>query len=585
MNLKYWIAGLATVSSAALATAGFAQGVTAERLLAAGSEAEVGNWLMVHRTYDSNRFSPLDEINAGNVANLSLAFAVPLGGMEPSGFGIGYMESTPLVDNGFMYAVDPWATPYKIDVSSGTHGRVLWVCDTGIDKDPSAGILVTNRGAALSGTNVITALADGRVVACDMETGEVVWDVQAATEVGEGFTHAPLVVGDKILVGNSYGDWATRGWLAALDAATGEEVWRFYTIPEPGQPGSETWLCDETGNPDCWKTGGGAIWQTGSYDPASNTTIWGTGNPVPMFDPEFRPGDNLYTNSSIALDMDTGELKWHFQYTPGDYMDYDEVGSHLLIDANVNGEDRSVLAHFGRNGNFYTLDRTNGTFINGAQYVNELNWTTGLDPKTGMPVEYDPSVSLQTYAQGALRRDAGINVHCPHLSGGVNFYPTAYNPTLGIAYGAGIEGCSQHEVQVMAPEDVVPGVVWLGGSNEMLDGTVQRGSISALNASTSTSTAKFEYPYPNNSGLLATPDLVFTGWVDGTFGAYDATTLEELWSINLGTAFRAPPMTYSVDGKQYIAIAGGNLGGGNSGGNMELSNMQAANMIYVFAIN
>lgn len=582
MNFKHWIAGIAAVSAAGLATSGLAQGVTADRLLGAGTEAEAGNWLMVHKTYDSNRFSPLNQINAGNVAGMRLAFAVPLGGLEPSAFGIGYMEGTPLVDNGFMYASDPWGTPYKIDVSSGTQGKTLWVCDTGIDKDASRGILLAHRGLALSGTNVITALNDGRVVACDTETGEIAWEQQVAKDVGEGFTAAPLVIGDKILVGQSYGDWATRGWLAALNAATGEEIWRFYTIPEPGQPGSETWKCDETGNPDCWKTGGGALWQTGSYDADTNTVFWGTGNPVPMFDPEYRPGDNLYTNSTIAVDVDSGELKWHFQYTPGDYMDYDEVGSQLLVTANVGGEDRKVLAHFGRNGLFYSLDQANGAFINAKQYVTELNWTKGVDPKTGMPLEYDPAKSLQDYAQGSLRREQGKVTQCPHLSGGVNYYPTAYNPTLGLAYGAGIEGCSEHEVVAMAPEDVVPGVVWLGGT---IGGAgAQKGSISAINVASNESVAKANMPYPNNSGVTATPDLVFTGWIDGTFGAYNASTLETLWSANVGTAFRAPPMTYSVGGKQYVAIAGGAIGS-NSGGNAELDNMQAANMIWVFTVD
>ena len=182
MNFRHWMAGVAAVSAAGLASAGYAQGVTAERLLAAGSEAEAGNWLMNHKTYDSNRYSPLNEINASNVANLRLAFAVPLGGLEPSAFGIGYMEGTPLVDNGFMYISDPWGTPYKIDVSSGKQGKMVWICDTGVDKDPSRGILLASRGLALSGNNVITALNDGRVVACDSETGDIVWEKQIATE-------------------------------------------------------------------------------------------------------------------------------------------------------------------------------------------------------------------------------------------------------------------------------------------------------------------------------------------------------------------------------------------------------------------
>jgi len=556
--------------------------VTADRLLNAGTEAEAGNWLMVHRTYDSNRFSPLNQINAGNVAGVRLAFAVPVGGLEPSGFGPGYMEGTPLVDNGFMYVSDPWGTPYKIDVSSGKQGKIVWVCDTGIDMDPSAGVLLAHRGLALSGNNVITALNDGRVVACDSETGDVAWEQQIGTEPGEGFTSAPLAVGDKILVGQSYGDWATRGWLAALNAEDGKEVWRFYVVPEPGQPGSETWKCDEAGNPDCWKTGGGGLWVTGSYDPESNTTIWGTGNPVPMFDPEFRPGDNLYTNSSIAVDMETGKLKWHFQYTPGDYMDYDEVGTQLLLDTKVNGEDRKVVAHFGRNGIFYALDRTNGSYIQSAQYVDEVNWTKGLDPKTGLPVEYDPTKSLQTYAMGAIGRSGATATNCPDIRGGVNYYPTAYNPTTGVAYGAGMEGCSEIATKMVAPADVKPGSIFLGGT--YVNKELMTGSIAAMDVATGKQTAKLETPYPNNSGVLVTPDLIWTGSLDGTVAAYDATTLAPVWSMNVGTSFRAPPMTYSVDGKQYVAITGGPIGSNHLGhGDLEL--IQPANMVWVFAVD
>lgn len=581
MKMRKILAGSCAMAVAMAGTASWAE-VTADRLMNAATEAEAGNWLMVHKTYDSNRFSSLNQINAGNVAGMRLAFAVPLGGLEASAFGAGYMEGTPLVDNGFMYVSDPWGTPYKIDVSSGKQGKVVWICDTGIDKDPSRGVLLATRGLALAGNNVITALNDGRVVACDSETGDIAWEQQVATEPGEGFTSAPQVVGDKIMVGQSYGDWATRGWIAALNASDGSEVWRFYTVPEPGQPGSETWKCDEAGNPDCWKTGGGAAWVSGSYDPGSNTVYWGTGNPVPMFDPEFRPGDNLYTNSSLALDADTGELKWHFQYTPGDYMDYDEVGVQLLMDVKINGEDRKVLSHFGRNGVFYSLDRTNGAYIQSAQYVTQLNWTKGVDPKTGKPVEYDPSKSLQTYAMGVLNRAGATATNCPHITGGVNYYPTAYNPTTGVAYGAGQEGCSDIATKEVAPADVTSGSIFLGGTYAA--NGVQTGSITAIDVTSGKQIGKQETPYPNHSGVLVTPDLVWSGALDGTFSAYDAKTLAPVWSMNLGTAFRAPPMTYSVGDKQYVAIEGGPIGS-NSMGHADLETIQQANMIWVFAVD
>ena len=582
MSMKHWIAGLSAATVLGSTSVGFANEVTLERLLASETEAEAGNWLMVHKNFNSNRYSTLNEINGDNVADLRLVMAATIGGTDPAGFGVGSMEATPLANNGFLYVSDPWGTPYKFDVSSGTSARPVWICDIGMDKDPSRGVLLANRGLALSGTNVITVLNDGRVVACDDETGDVVWDVQAATDVGEGFTNSPQVIGDKIIIGQSYGDWATRGWIAALDAANGEELWRFYTVPEPGQPGSETWLCDEAGNPDCWKTGGGAAWVAGSFDPETNTLYWGTGNPVPMYDPEYRPGDNLYTNSTVALDADTGELKWHFQYTPGDYMDYDEVGIQLLMDTEINGEDRKVLAHFGRNGIFYTLDRASGAYINSTTYVSNLNWTEGIDPKTGLPLEYDPEASLQTYAIGAIDRAGATATTCPNIQGGTNFFPTAYNPELGIAYAVGIEGCSDLSVREVDVADVRVGEIFIGGAG--VHSGPMTGAINAVDLATSEIAATRATTYPLYSGVLATPDLIWTTHLDGTVGAYDAVTLEEKWSMNVGTAFQAPPITFTASGKQYVAVLGGGIGIAGFGYE-ELQNIQPANMLWVFGLD
>ncbi len=581
MRRAIFLAGSCAVALA-LASASVQAEVTADRLNAAGTDAEAGNWLMVHKTYDSNRFSPLSEINASNVAGMHLAFAAPIGGTEPAGFGVGGEETTPLVDNGFLYLSDPWGTPYKFDLSDGKQAKLVWTCDTGIDKDPSRGILLAHRGLALSGKNVITALNDGRVVACDTETGDVAWEQQVAKETGEGFSSAPLAIDDKILVGQSFGDWATRGWVAALNAETGEEIWRFYTVPKPGDPGAETWKCDESGNPDCWKTGGGAAWVTGAYDPATKTTFWGTGNPVPMYDPEFRPGDNLYTNSTVALDVDTGALKWFFQYTPGDYHDYDEVGPQLLMDVKVNGEDRKVLSHFGRNGIFYSLDRDNGSYIQSAQYVNKLTWTKGIDPKTGKPLEYDPTKSLQTYAEGQITRAGATATTCPNIQGGSNFFPTAYNPALGVAYAAGIEGCSDLSVKEVKPADVVPGTIFVGGAG--VANGVQTGSINAIDVATGKAIATHATPFPMYGGVLASSDLLWAGSLDGTVAAYDAKTLDEKWSMNVGTAFMAAPIAFNVGTKEYIAIVGGGIGIA-AFGHPELQSKPTANMLWVFTLN
>ena len=573
---------LAGTCAAVLALSGTAWSadVTPERLAAAGTEAEAGNWLMVHKDYNSNRFSTLNEINASNVAGLRVITAAPIGGTEPGGFGVGAVETTPLADNGFLYVSDPWGTPYKFDVSDGKSAKLVWTCDTGVEKDPTVGLLITHRGLALAGNLVIGGLFDGRVIACDAETGDVVWDKQVGG-TGEGFIAAPLVVGDKVLISNSYGDWATRGYVAALKVDSGDEVWRWYAVPAAGEAGSETWKCEEAGNPDCWKTGGGGMWVTGSYDPATNTTYWGTGNPVPMFDPEYRPGDNLYTNSSVAIDADTGKMKWHFQYTPGDYMDYDEVGPQLLIDTKINGEDRKVLAHFGRNGFFYNLDRDNGSYIQSGQYVGKLNWTKGIDPKTGMPLEYDPSKSLQTYAIGPINRAGATATTCPNIQGGTNFFPTAYNPSLGLAYAVGIEGCSDLAVKSVAAADVTAGAIFQGGTAK--NNGAQTGTVSAVDAATGKMVAQQPTPYPMYSGVLATPDLIWSGSLDGTFAAYDAKTLEVKWSMNLGTGFQGSPIAFTAGGKQFIAIVGGGPGLATFD-YPELSAKSTANIVWVLGL-
>ena len=298
------------------------------------------------------------------------------------------------------------------------------------------------RGIALWEDLVIANLPDGRVIAVNRDTGEIVWDKMIAVtdEFGsrERFFAAPITADGKVIIANGAGDGKTRGWIAALEARTGKELWRWYAIPKPGDPGSETWKDKNS----AWKTGGAGLWQTGSSDPATRLTIWGTGNPIPQYDPQARPGDNLYTNSAVALNIDTGKLAWYFQYTPNDSWDYDEVGIHMLYDTTIDGVPRKVVGHFARNGFFYTLDRTNGRFIKGTQYVNDLNWTKGLNPKTGMPVEYDPKLDVQIYnpEARALRGD-GTKRTCPTWHGGIAHQPTAYNPVKNIAYGVGIEGC------------------------------------------------------------------------------------------------------------------------------------------------
>src|SRR3982075_2041052 len=407
------IAVPAGASAAAIAASAFAaeysMTVNRDRLINAQNEPQ--NWLMMNGDYGSMRYSKLTQFNRDNGKNLRMVWALALGGMQDVGQNGPENELNPLIDNGFMYTSDGWGTIYKIDARDPNRGQFVWVTDPGVKHQ---GNTSRTRGVALWEDLIIANLPDGRVIAIKRDNGEIVWDKMMAStnEFGtrEFFDTAPLTAEGKVLIANGAGDAGTRGWVAALEARTGKELWRWYVIPKPGDPGSETWK-DKNNS---WKTGGGGIWQTGSYDPSTKLTIWGTGNPVPQYDPQSRPGDNLYTDSAVALNIDTGKLAWHYQYTPNDSWDYDEIGVHMLYDTIINGQPRKVVSHFGRNGFFYSLDRTNGRFIKGAQYVNDLNWTKGLNPKTGMPLEYDPKLDVQIYnpAARALRGDA-VKRTCP----------------------------------------------------------------------------------------------------------------------------------------------------------------------------
>src|SRR3989441_7105777 len=353
---------------------------------------------MMSGAYGSIRSSKLSQINRENAKSLRLVWALALRGMQDVGQNGLENEVNPLIDNGFMYTVDGWGTVYKIDARSPNKGEFVWIQDSGVRHE---GNRPQTRGIALWEDLVIGVLPDGRVVALNRDSGEIVWDKKVAqpNEFGskERLAAAPLTAEGKVIVANGAGDAGTRGWIAGLDARTGNELWRWYVIPKPGDPGSETWK-DKN---NAWKTGGGGLWQTGSYDPATKLTILGTVNPVPIYDPQARPGDNLYTNSVVAVNTHTGRPAWYFQYTPKQSWDFHQVGLHMLYDITINGETRKAVGHFGRNGFFYTLDRNNGSFIKGGQYVNELNWTKGLDPKTGKPLEYDPKLDVQKYAPEA----------------------------------------------------------------------------------------------------------------------------------------------------------------------------------------
>jgi alcohol dehydrogenase (cytochrome c) len=552
-----------------LALPAIAAEVTPQRLL--NPDKEPQNWLMNHRTYDGQRFSPLARINKGNVKNLRLAYAVPLGGTA----GMEVVEATPLAENGFLYITDSWGVLYKIDGTSGDAGRIVWRMDPKQEKQH------VNRGAALWGNLVISAAnAPARIVATDKETGRVVWETNVAFGEPElQITGAPLPIKDKIVVGASGGDRGVRDWIAGLDAATGKVVWRKYTIPAPGEPGSETWK----GNTNAWRTGGAAMWVTGTYDPDTNQTIWGTGNPVPMFDPTYRPGDNLYTNSAISWDPDTGKMNWFFQFTPGDMWDYDEVGTHILVDGVVAGQPRKLITHSARNGFLYTMDRNNGAMVGAKPYMDNVNWTKGIDQKTGKPLDYDPNKDIQTYAGvGNLTPGAPLRKVCPSQAGGNNYWPSSYSPNTKLMYIPALTACVDVSID-REKHNAQRG--WNGGLSQ----TDERfeSNLTAVDPVTGDIRKSVHLRYPNYSGTLATAGgLIFLGLLDGTVAAYDDTTLDELWKVNLGTGFCAPPMTFEVNGKQYLAIASGLSTPARSKlvNTPELKEIRNSTVLYVFAL-
>jgi len=514
--------------------------VTPDRLVNADKEPQ--NWLMNHRTYDAQRYSPLDKVNKDNVKSLKLAYALAIGGTAANE----NLQSTPLAEDGFLYIVDQWGVVYKIDVRSGDMGRIVWRMDPGQEKLP-----LSNRGAALLGNLVIsTANYPARVIATNKDNGKVVWETNLHDQPDVQITAAPLAVKDKIIVGAAGGDRGVRDWIAALDGASGKIIWRKYVIPAPGEPGSETWK-DKN---NAWQIGGGAMWITGSYDPATNQVIWGTGNPVPMFDPTYRPGDNLYTNSMISWNPDSGNMNWYFQYVPGDMWDYDEAHSHILIDGQVGGQPRKLITHSARNGFLYTFERSNGQTLLAKPYVENINWTKGIDQKTGKPVDYDPSKDLQVYSgmQNQTLADPTKRL-CPSMSGGNNYWPAAYSQKTKLLYIPSMSSCNE---VTLDPKLSTKAGDWKGATFK----NIERNETDLIVADPFTGEVKTKVrvPYPNNSGALATGGgLVFTGFTDGTFAAYDDTTMQQLWKINVGTGFNAPPMTFEVNGKQYVAILSG----------------------------
>jgi alcohol dehydrogenase (cytochrome c) len=566
------------VASALISAADYRITVSQDRLNNAINEPQ--NWLLMNGDYGSTRYSKLTQINRDNVKNLRMVWALALGGMQDVGQNGPENEVNPLIDNGAMYTSDGWGNIYKIDASNPNQGKFLWRADTAVGHQGNA---PRTRGIALWENRVLANLPDGRVVAIDRDTGEIVWDKKVATknEFGgqERFFTAPVVADGKVIVQNGAGDAGTRGWVAALDVKNGNELWRFYTVPKPGDPGSESWKDDH----NAWKTGGGGIWQTGSYDPATKLYIVGTGNPFPIYDPQFRPGDNLYTNSAIALNVDTGKLAWYFQYTPNDSWDFDEVGVHMLYDVKIDGQPRKVVGHYARNGFYYTLDRLTGKFIKAEKYVNDLNWTKGIDPKTGKPMEYSAKLDVQLYnpEARALRGDPQKRT-CPTWHGGIAHQPLAFNPVKNIAYGVGTEGCFSQNGAAVASRGKEGGIDNKASQPRQYSSDLYYGAVTAFDAVNHKVLAKAVTDIEIRSGVTATAGgLVFSALQDGWLVAYNDETLEELWRFNVGTPLKGSPVTYAIGPKQYVAVQAS----GRHLHPVKFDNLENSSYLFVFALN
>jgi alcohol dehydrogenase (cytochrome c) len=545
--------------------------VTFERLVSADREPQ--NWLMNHRTYDAQRYSPLARIDRSNVKHLRLAYAVALGGTSANE----NLEATPLAEDGFLYIVDQWGVLYKIDGRSGEAGRILWRMDPGQEKLPLA-----NRGAALWGNLVVTvANYPARVIATDKETGKVTWEANLSDGQPDlQLTAAPLAVKDKIVLGAAGGDHGVRDFIVALDGATGKLIWRKYVVPAPGEPGSDTWK-DKN---NAWQTGGGAMWVTGSYDVAANQVLWGTGNPVPMYDPYYRPGDNLYTNSVISWDPDTGKMNWYHQYVPGDMWDYDAAGTHILIDGVVAGEPRKLVMHSARNGFLYAFERTNGQPLLAKPYMEPINWTKGIDQKTGLPVDYDRNRDIQVYSslQNQTLSDRTKKL-CPSHDGGSNFWSASYSPRTKLLYIPSRSTCD--EITLTQDNKKNANGIINGASRRYIERNET--DIAVADPFTGEIKQKLHVPYPDNSAALTTAGgLLITGFTDGSVVAYDDTSLKELWKFNVGSGINAPPMTFEVGGKQFLAIQSGlNRNGRNINAmTPELREMRNQTMLFVFGL-
>lgn len=532
-----------------------------DRLLNAASEPQ--NWLMYGGDYSGNRYSRLAQITPANVKNLNLAWVY-------QSSAAGSWQATPLVVDGIMYLTE---RPNEVVALDAATGRVFWIYRYNNSAVVAVCCGANNRGLAILNGMLFMGTLDAHLIAIDARSGRAVWTTQVANgKLGYSVTLAPLAVKDKVIIGVGGGEMGIRGFIAAYEATTGKELWKFDAIPGPGEPGHETWgpcppdsksYCD----PEAWKHGGASVWVTGSYDPELNLSYWGLGNPGPDYNSDQRPGDNLYTESVVALDTDTGKLKWHYQFTPHDHHDYDSVQVPVLADITWKGSRLKAMLWANRNGLFYVLDRATGKFLLGKPFV-EVNWMSGFDAN-GRPIQTSKPV--------------GVPIH-PGMQGGTNWYSPSYSPRTQLMYisawedqatvfganptvykeGMGFGGGSfrPYVPSPDSPDREIPGApgtpnLRRGPINNWTD-AAGHGAVMAIDPATGKPKWKFLMTDVTDSGILTTAtDVLFTGGREGYLQALNAHNGELLWKTNLGAQMLNGPITYQVNGRQYVCAISG----------------------------
>src|SRR5438552_4167234 len=498
-------------------------------------------WLTFSGDYSGQRHSPLRHLSPPNVAGLvpQWVFQTDVPGLPGRG-----LENTPLVVDGILYVTGNNNQAWAID---GRTGRPMWSYRRRLPANFSASVCCgpVNRGFGILGDRLYMGTLDAHLVALDRKTGEVLWDVVVGDlKNANAITAAPLVVKDKVIIGVAGGDFSSRGYIDAYDAHSGKRVWRFNTIPSPGEPGSESWP-----NAEVAARGGGAVWVTGSYDPALNLVYYGTGNPNPDYYGDDRDGDNLYTCSLVALDADTGKLRWHYQFTPHDLHDWDSAHVPVLADLTLDGRPRKVIMVANRNGFFYTIDRETGQLLVGKPFI-DTNWAREID-KAGRPIVLD---------------NLGTPEHClPDNHGGTNFQPPSFDPSRRLFFVTAHETCAIWEPKQPTPP-IKMGVRVPSGGRRLVEGRDQYAALRAIDPTTGEIRWEHKYrPYPSTvsldlcGGILSTESgLVFTGDNDGFFHAFDATTGKEFWRYQTGAPiWGSAPISYVLDGRQWVVTTSG----------------------------